>query len=783
MGLPTLLTPGRLTAPAALAGSGEPPVEHIQDWAKQRMKEFHHDFRPQRLADRVLVVRSETGSGKSTVLPAALFRLLRGEATPGQTRYGGRSVICTQPRVITAIALARDLDASPHYQDLVLGRSLGYQTGPTTERPRRGLVYATAGVLLAQLSHWDDTELLDRYAFILVDEAHERSLASDVLLAKLKAFYWRNLGNPRLPFLVLASATFDPRKYASYFDLPLDNVFEIEGRQFPIRDRWPPHGFNDYCQGAAETALRIHQSNPRDPPERQDVLVFLPGGAEIKETAEHLRRAMRPKRQKGAKQAKETGTRLLVLIVDREAVSSNNLDYRRLKMPPSELARSLGQSSPPRRVVLATVVAETGLTIETLKYVIDTGWSRTVEAYPPSGAQGLLTRPAPRSRIAQRRGRAGRLFPGEFWPLYTRAVHAALPAQQQTEVASQGLRKGLLDLAREQVAVRGTFRVEELNLLDPPPADALAAAFEEAVATGCLVEEGEGHRLTPLGEAAAGLYNAGPAEGRLLVGTYLWGGAPADAATLLAYAAVAGDMGGGALGVRRGAPDLARQARAPHAPALVAGLPYYLARGAPLDAFDRVRLLLCDTWLEGLYVFEGWSRAAEGARGDPAALADWCAAQGLNPDRMKDFAQRREELLEEMLRAGFNPFLRWNRRLAAVAPEHFSETVVALKRCIYEAYRLWEIVESRGVHRSRQGLEVAPPPGFQDADLRPLRERHAAPALRRPRRVVTPGFSLVRVRSPGWKPDPLAWRLQAPLGSALDGYLPPDPDFLEPPAQ
>ena len=157
---PTLLVPGSLQGhPATI------PVDFLTQWLRMRMVEFGGDV-PKQLSDRVIIAKSETGSGKSTVLPAHVFRLLRDPRTPLKQKHVGRSVLCTQPRVLTAMTLARDMSSSPHYPELTLpvgklgptgkaiiedGGTVGFQTSPITHKPSRGLIYSTAGVLRAQL--------------------------------------------------------------------------------------------------------------------------------------------------------------------------------------------------------------------------------------------------------------------------------------------------------------------------------------------------------------------------------------------------------------------------------------------------------------------------------------------------------------------------------------------------------------------------------------------------------------------------------------------------------
>ena len=495
MSLPTLLVPGglRLARGSADADTSKLiPLAYIQNWVRRRMPEFGGQGGA--LADRILIVRAETGSGKSTVLPVGLFRLLRAEAAPARQRYRGPGVICTQPRVLTAISLAQSV-SSGRNRDIVLGETVGFQTGPARSEGSTGLTYATAGVLAVQLRMMTDGEMLDRYRFIIVDEAHERSLDSDMILMLLRYFYMRNAGDPRLPFLLLTSATIEPGRYAEYFGVGRENVVEVVGRSYPITTHWPAHACRDYTKAAAALAVQIHQQNGSDSPDRADILIFIPGQAESLAVVAGLVRLQRDlegdRDRDNLERDREGAAPFLILQINREVVIEQSDDYRLLFAPAAKLPRVRGRA-PSRRIIVSTVVAETGITIDTLKYVIDTGWSRAVETYQPWGVTGLITRPAPQSRIHQRRGRAGRLFPGEFFPLYTEAVYNALDEMQLPDVFIGGGADIFLSMvAAQQRQKQGQgqlpeFRVEDMAMLDPPPVEALLGSIQLATALGFL---------------------------------------------------------------------------------------------------------------------------------------------------------------------------------------------------------------------------------------------------------------------------------------------------------
>lgn len=779
MGKPTLLVAGNLKGGAARAAPDAVPIDYIIDLIQRKMPEFGGGA-PASLADRVFIVRSETGSGKSTVLPARIFRLLRSEKTSAAVKLGGAGVICTQPRILTAQTIPRDLAAdSENYPDLVMGVTIGYQTGPMNEKPLNGLIYGTAGSLLAQLRLLPDADIMSRYRFIIVDEAHERSLDIDSLLMRLKIFLKRNLGNPRLPFVLLASATLPVKKYAQFFGVPSDNIVEVAGRAYGVDTHWPTVGTNDYPKEAARVALQIHELHADDSPDQADILIFMPGKAEIMAVVDLLLKANDKYRTKGAEIRP-----FLLLMIDREVIQTSGRDYRLIKEDPAKLAVPSRDGSKylkvVRRIVVSTVVAETGITIETLKYVIDCGWSREKEVYFPERLEGVLTRPAPQSRIEQRKGRAGRKFPGLFFPLYTKNVFEQLPVEQMPEIILKGASEIFLDIVSATADHNGIFRVEDIDMLDPPPVDALAAAFEEAVTFGFLrfttagsAANSAGHTLTRLGEIASRFTYLTMHHVETLLAGFLWRVSMRDLVLIVAlfnlrevplfYQPPPG-------------PSQATDAEKAKRLAIRSGLPDHLAgKGTSgsdevQDAIARARAMISDDFIEGLIAFEGFVRALDRSQGDLAMLLDWCEDNGIDFDGAANLALVRDQVIDEMIAAGLNPFWGEEYRLVDTTPESFADTIVRLKKCIYAGLRFHLVrrgTPPKEVHQTPAGLEIT--------------INRASSSAAEARQLVTNAIQFAG--SKGDQKDkypPFLYHLQTAMASVLDGYVDVDLEAMDP---
>ena len=784
---PTLLTPGKLAGKAGQAHPDEVPINYIINWIKRRMSEFGGG-RPRSVSDRVLIIRSETGSGKSTALPVHIFRLLRGEKTSARVRMKGPSVICTQPRILTAQSLARDMAGSKYYPDMEMGVTVGYQTGPINERPASGLIYSTAGILLAQMRVMDDSEIMARYRFIIVDEAHERALEIDTLLMRLKAFINRNLGNARLPFLILASATIPVDKYARYFGVGPSNIIEVTGRQFPVKVHYPATGTNNYPVEAAKKAVEIHRRHPDDPPHQADILIFMPGAREIEMVVAELLKASWEFRRKGAKVRPYH-----VLSIMSEDVKTDSWDYRRLQSRPEDLSLISTKEGTfvrvIRRIIVASVVAETRLTLDALKYVVDGGWSRGDEQYFPARLRGIITRPAPKSRIRQRKGRAGRKFPGEFYPLYTENVYRALPSDQLPDIVQVGIAPIFLDVVEITAESHdGVFRVSEIDMLDPPPVDSLTAALEDSITYGFLrpdVEAG-GHRLTPLGHKAARFNYLGMNQIQTIMAGYLWGVSIQDLALIVTLY-----EGQDAL---RYADPAHGDTEPPGARALRAGLPSFLggisgggrAARPPSEAesyYYRARLLISDNFIEALLAFEGFAQALSSSNGNLERLLEWCDANGVDFTGASQLAAMRDTVMNEMLLAGLNPFWGYEHRITSSTEKTFFEIVVRLKHCIYAGLRPNRLTYSSrlNTYQTRTGVGVKVPPAYTDIALARL-QGLGIDTQHKPRRLVT---NQVRLRpARGDKRDrgqaPFLYRVVPGMVSVLDGYIDTDEVFWAP---
>jgi len=405
---------------------------------------------------RVVVVAGATGSGKSTQLPKMALEAGRGR----------RGLIgCTQPRRIAARSVARRVAEELGTE---LGGAVGFQVRFTDRVSDVTFVkFMTDGILLAEV-HGD--RQLNRYDTLIIDEAHERSLNIDFLLGYLKRLLDRR---PDLK-IIITSATIDTARFAEHFgDAP---VIDVEGRGYPVTVEYqPPNEGEALEQQVRRAVARASRIDPRG-----DILVFLPGEREIFQASRALSKAGLP------------NTEVLPL-------------YARL---PASRQDAIFRPGTGRRIVLATNVAETSLTVPGIRFVIDSGLARISRYATHSKVLRLPVEPVSQASCNQRAGRCGRVGPGTCIRLFAEAEFDARPEFTEPEIQ----RAGLVGVVLEMLAM-GLGEPEDFPFIDPPPRKLINEAWSTLVELQAVDDL---RALTPLGRQLAAL-PVDARHGRMLI--------------------------------------------------------------------------------------------------------------------------------------------------------------------------------------------------------------------------------------------------------------------------
>lgn len=405
--------------------------------------------------NQFLVIVGETGSGKTTQIVQYVYEEAI-NVVDGKEKIIG----CTQPRRVAATSVAKRVAEEVGCQ---VGEEVGYYVrfeDVTSSKTR--IKYMTDGMLQRE-ALLDPTML--KYSLIMLDEAHERTIATDVLFALLKS---ATKLNPNLKVIV-TSATLDSQKFSHYFnDCP---IIQIPGRTFPVEVLFSREPETDYLAAALDCIMQIHISESSG-----DILVFLTGQEEIDTSCEILFQRM--------KTLGNSVPELIILPV-----------YSAL---PSEMQSRIFERAPDgaRKVVLATNIAETSITIDGIKYVVDPGYVK-VNAYDSKlGMDLLIVSPISQAQANQRSGRAGRTGPGKCFRLYTEsAYNTEMLPNPVPEIQRQNLSLTILMLK-----AMGINDLLHFEFMDPPPLPTMVNALHALYTLDALDDEGF---LTPLGRQMA----------------------------------------------------------------------------------------------------------------------------------------------------------------------------------------------------------------------------------------------------------------------------------------
>lgn len=386
--------------------------------------------------NQVVIIVGETGSGKTTQMTQYLHE-------DGYSDYG--VIGCTQPRRVAAMSVAKRVSEE---MDIMLGEEVGYAirfedvTGPKTV-----IKYMTDGVLLRESLN---EGALEQYSVIVMDEAHERSLNTDVLFGILLKLITKR----RDLKLLVTSATLDSAKFSNFFGgCP---QFMIPGRTFKVDKMFSKFNCEDYVEAAVKQALQIHLSFPPG-----DILIFMTGQEDIEGTCRVIAERL---------EVLESPPPLSLLPI-----------YSQL---PSDMQAKIFEEAPDgqRKCVVSTNIAETSLTIDGILYVIDSGFCKLKMYNPRIGMDSLNVTPISQANANQRAGRAGRTGPGYAYRMYTETSYddemlsSTVPEIQRTNLSTV-------------VLLLKTLGVDDLlafDFMDPPPQDNILNSMYQLWIIGAL---------------------------------------------------------------------------------------------------------------------------------------------------------------------------------------------------------------------------------------------------------------------------------------------------------
>jgi HrpA-like RNA helicase len=412
------------------------------------------------------VLVGETGSGKTTCLPIMLLEVKAELGLEGK-------IAVTQPRRVAARSVGKRVS------DLMgceVGQEVGYQvrfedhTSEGTE-----INFMTDGILLRKMQF---DPLLEEYSIVMVDEAHERSLNIDLCLGLLKDANDKRAEAGMEPIrIAVTSATIEREKFAKYFgNGESGNSIEVPGKMFPVQVSYESQNPRDFMQAGAEKVKQILDGS--DP---GDILVFMPGKEEIDRTIEGIEKLIDP-----------TSVEIIRLHAD---------------MSPEDQDRIFHPNGR-RKIIVSTNIAETSVTIPSVRHVVDSGYIKQVEFDAESGIEQLVLRPHAISGLEQRKGRAGRVAPGNCYRLFSENSLRERHQYQTPEIQRSELAHVVLTMKKIGIA-----DVEGFDFIDPPDRASVRQAIETLKTLGAIDEHGN---LTETGGLMAEL-GLEPKLGRMVI--------------------------------------------------------------------------------------------------------------------------------------------------------------------------------------------------------------------------------------------------------------------------
>jgi len=632
--------------------------------------------------DKILILLSGVGSAKSTGIPPKLYETWE---------HLERNIVCVQPRVITTKEMHTGI--LQYNKNLILGKNIGYQTGPFTRKPIRGIIYMTIGTLYQQFITMTPEEIMNKYLFIVVDEAHERgNIVIDILFNIIKNFAHDYHNEPKCPFFIIMSATIDINKFLKYYELPLSSAIEVSAATtYPIDYHFLTTETDDWIQTAVDNAIKIHIDNEEDITSKstfRDILVFAPTNKIIDLIIELLEKANTSLKYN-----------YIVLKLTKDVIDEGGINYENIFIDYNKIQYFIGnkQIIVYRKIIISTDVAETGITIPTLKYVIDSGYINKKLYDPEFDVGGLVIKPVPKSNIIQRRGRIGRKAPGHWFPMYTESAFNYIYTEQLPAIITEKIDFELLDMIiTEENKLNGLtkktqekpltlkefdinqinkyYQFETLDLLDMPTSSNIRRTINKLYILGLItiptdlidndIRQMKSTMIGRIINKMRSMYLISIENAKMLLSAYAWKVSIIDLINIVVL------------------------------------MDFEFEKSN--DAFlQNINLLIADDFIYSLVVFNefyNFITASSNVKFGTNLIQQWCLDRGLQYQKFIKMLEIRDNLIFELARVGFNPF-QFQDSLGSLInlykadrnrknTDDLVDYIKRIKQCIYEGYKL-----------------------------------------------------------------------------------------------
>jgi HrpA-like RNA helicase len=432
---------------------------------------------------RILILKSATGTGKSTVLPVYLYNSNR-----------AKNMFVIEPRVLSVMTLSKRICQQESFDEnfpkFKIGKNVGFYTRAFFRLPtEKGIIFTSFGTFINQLETETDASLCESYSYIVVDEAHDMELFSSNVYKKLRDFVRRNKTKDFCPIIIFMSATIDRKHFSKYFDNA--PTIKVSGESFEITKHFLKYDTENYMQTCGEIIEKIH--NAGDP---GNILVFFPGVGEISAFMTYFEKNFKLK-----------GRVLLVPLYRK--IANDSADTLML------ISKSEKELKIDRKVILATNIGETAITYTGLKHVIDTGLYKSVEYIYDLHSNVIYNKAISTLSMKQRRGRVGRTSTGEYWALYSEETANLIKKQLNNNLYKEDISLNLLHLLHAEPEIN----LSDLDLIYDPSVTALWRAVEKLYLLGFLTSN---MKLTEMGAVAAKLKDISVEQIKMVLAGFAW---------------------------------------------------------------------------------------------------------------------------------------------------------------------------------------------------------------------------------------------------------------------
>ena len=638
-------------------------IDYVIDFIKKRLTVVSSNFQGIKVnspGEKFIILKSGTGSGKSTTLGPELYKKF--------FELTGKFIAITQPRVLTTIEIPNNIVR--YYPELKMGNNIGYQTGNFAFKPEKGIIFMTIGTLSQQFKTLTDDEIIDKYSFIILDECHMREVETDITMSLIKSFIYRNYKRSDCPCIILTSATFDTEFYADFFGIKRQDILEVAGINYPIKQIFLETSLENYDNRIIETFLEIHKNEDDFKTKYRDILVFVYGNTPTKKIIKEL-----------IKINKKLKKKLKIVSLSSELFSSKDEQYQDIYKPMSSLRVEIEGKlyTPERRVIVSTPVAETGLTIGTLRYVIDTGYENNNIFNPIYNFSGLIVMPSSQASTIQRRGRVGRVYEGTWYPMFTEETYNKMVVDKLPDITTSNITELILSLIIKNKNINwdgkittpyvptNEYKLTELDLLTQPGFDTLTSALEKLFVLGFIDKK---QNPTLMGLMANKITKSKLECLRMIFAGYIHGANIIDLITIAAF--------------------------------VTNGNNYINIKSKKKFTFScpkkkDLKRFLMDDFIETIFIWDSFTEVIKKSTKNynTTIVKEWCEENGFKYKNLLNISSIRLELINSFYSVlGLDPYYNGlnirNYSLIKIFNNFLTgmEEVLKIKKCIYEGFRM-----------------------------------------------------------------------------------------------